>query len=68
MHRKPYRAQDIHATLGDILLGRRRGRHSSREFTVFDSTGLAIHDVALAASLVHHARLHRVGHPVSLFT
>ena len=67
IRRGQYRARDIHATLGDILIGRRRGRRSSRELTVFDSTGLAIHDVALAASIVHHARLHHVGRHVSLF-
>ena len=67
IRRRQFHPRQIHATLGEILLGRRRGRHSSRELTVFDCTGLAIHDVALAASLVHHARLHHIGRPVSLF-
>ena len=67
IRRRQFHPRQIHATLGEILLGRRRGRRSARELTVFDCTGLAIHDIALAAALLHHARLHHVGRPVSLF-
>ncbi len=38
---------DIHATLGEIVDGSRPGREGD-EITVFDSTGLAIQDVAVA--------------------
>ena len=62
-----YRARQIHATLGEILLGRRRGRRSSQEITVFDSTGLATHDVALASAIARRARLHHLGRTVSFF-
>ena len=51
VRRGQYRPQSIHATLGEILAGRRSGRRSAREITVFDSTGLAIHDVALARAV-----------------
>ena len=67
IRRGQYRARDIHATLGEILLGRRRGRRSPRELTVFDSTGLATHDVALGAALVRLARRLGIGHRISLF-
>jgi alanine dehydrogenase len=43
---------DIHAQLGDILLGKARGRTSPEEITIFDSTGLGIQDLA-AGSVVY---------------
>ena len=39
---------DLHANLGEIVAGLASGRTDEREITVFDSTGLAIQDVALA--------------------
>ena len=38
---------DVHATLGEVIEGTRSGREGD-EITVFDSTGLAIQDVAVA--------------------
>lgn len=38
----------IVGTLGDILLGRVRGRRSTDEITVFDGTGLAVQDLQMA--------------------
>jgi len=48
--------KDICATLGAVVAGKRKGRTSLREVTVFDSTGLAIQDVAIA-SLIYKAAL-----------
>ena len=39
----------IHAELADIVAGRKPGRTDETEITIFDSTGLAIQDVASAA-------------------
>lgn len=39
---------DIYAEIGDIVAGRKPGRVSPYEITVFDSTGLAIQDIAVA--------------------
>jgi len=39
--------EQISGTLGDVVLGR-KGRRSEKEITVFDSTGLAIQDLAIA--------------------
>ncbi|MBI4343772.1 MAG: ornithine cyclodeaminase family protein [Candidatus Omnitrophica bacterium] len=64
--RGQFRARDIHATLGEVLLGCRRGRRSARELTVFDSTGLAIHDVALAHAVVARAARAGLGKRLSL--
>ena len=39
---------DVRATLGEVIAGRRPGRSSDEEIVVFDSTGVAIEDVAAA--------------------
>ena len=63
-----FRPRDIHASLGEVLLGRKRGRRSNAELTVFDSTGLAIHDVALGAEAIRRARRHGAGRRVAFWT
>jgi alanine dehydrogenase len=40
--------RDVHALLGDIVAGKKRGRTSSKEITLFDATGLAIEDISCA--------------------
>ncbi|MFL5452403.1 MAG: ornithine cyclodeaminase family protein [Myxococcales bacterium] len=45
------RREDVHAELGDIVAGRKRGRTDDEEITVFDSTGTALQDVAAASSV-----------------
>ena len=49
-----FKLKDIYATLGEIIAGKKKGRASPREVTVFDSTGLAIQDTAVA-SLIYKA-------------
>lgn len=46
------RKEDIYADLSEIVAGRKRGRTSDDEITIFDSTGVAIEDAA-AATLVY---------------
>jgi alanine dehydrogenase len=46
---------DVHATLADVVAGRRPGRTSAEEITIFDSTGVAIEDVAAAAAVYERA-------------
>ncbi|MDM7935591.1 MAG: alanine dehydrogenase [Methanothrix sp.] len=48
--------QDIHAQIGEVLTGRRPGRTSDAEITVFDSTGLGIQDVATGLAVYRRAR------------
>ena len=43
------------AQLGDVLIGTAEGRGSDRDITVFDSTGLAIQDLAIALAAMEHA-------------
>ncbi len=40
--------KDIHAELGEIVAGKKKGRTSDNEITLFDSTGLAIQDISTA--------------------
>jgi ornithine cyclodeaminase/alanine dehydrogenase len=42
---------NVHAELGEIVAGRKRGRTSREEITLFDSTGTALQDVAAAAAV-----------------
>jgi alanine dehydrogenase len=46
------RKEDIYAELSEIVAGRKPGRTSDDEITIFDSTGVAIEDAA-AATLVY---------------
>ncbi|MFC2049583.1 ornithine cyclodeaminase family protein [Chloroflexota bacterium] len=42
------KADDIHATLGEIIVGKKQGRIDDKSITIFDSTGIAIEDIAVA--------------------
>lgn len=42
--------ESVHAELADLVAGRKPGRTDDAEITIFDSTGLAIQDVASAAA------------------
>lgn len=44
---------EISGTLGEIVIGRKK-RESSDEITIFDSTGLAIQDLAIAKIALQH--------------
>jgi ornithine cyclodeaminase/alanine dehydrogenase len=58
--------RDIAATLGDVIRGAKPGRTSEGEVTIFDSTGLAIQDIALASALYERALARQVGVRVEL--
>ncbi len=51
----------VHAELGDLVSGRRRGRSRADEITIFDSSGTGIQDVAAAARAFELARERGVG-------
>ena len=52
--------EDVHAELGEVVTGRKPGRTSVEEITIFDSTGTALQDVAAAAIVYERAvRLNR---------
>ena len=49
------RREDVHAELGEIVAGTKSGRRSREEIIVFDSTGMALQDVAAAAAAYERA-------------
>jgi alanine dehydrogenase len=52
---------DVHAELGEIITGKKRGRVSDAEIIVFDSTGTALQDIAAAAIVYEKAVDKNVG-------
>lgn len=58
--------ENIHAELGEIVSGKKSGRTSRDEITVFDSTGLAIQDVATAWLVYKKAKKVGMGTEVEL--
>jgi len=47
--------RDDVSQLGDVLAGTAEGRKSERDITIFDSTGLAIQDLAIALAAMERA-------------
>jgi ornithine cyclodeaminase/alanine dehydrogenase len=60
------RREHIRGTLGAVLEKAIPGRTSANEITVFDSTGLAIQDAAVARVVHERARRQGLGTPVQL--
>ena len=52
---------DVHAELGEVLLGKKPGRESDDEITVCDLTGLAVQDVVTAQIVYERARKNGIG-------
>ncbi len=59
-------AGDVHAELGDIVVGEKPGRERADEIIIFDSTGTAIQDVASAAIVYERALKRGAGRTVTL--
>lgn len=57
---------DIHAKIGDVIIGNRPARLNSKEITIFDSTGLAVQDIATAWKVYEKAVEMDVGHKMDL--
>jgi ornithine cyclodeaminase/alanine dehydrogenase-like protein (mu-crystallin family) len=58
--------EQVHAELGDVIVGRRPGRTRADEITMFDSTGTALQDVAAAIVVYEQARAAGRGMEVKL--
>lgn len=52
---------DIHAELGEVIAGKKPGRESNNEIIIFDSTGMALQDVAAAAIVYEKAMKAQMG-------
>lgn len=62
--RGEFEVSDLHASLGEIVAGLAPGREGDAEITVFDSTGLAIQDVAVARIVYEEATVRELGRRV----
>jgi alanine dehydrogenase len=51
-----YSPSEIYATLGEIIVGEKPGRKDDRTITIFDSTGVAIEDIAIAKYIYEKAK------------
>jgi alanine dehydrogenase len=51
-----YGIGDIYGTLAEVVAGKKKGRTSGGDITVFDSTGIAIEDIAVARLLFEKAQ------------
>ncbi|GAB6879112.1 alanine dehydrogenase [Halorubrum gandharaense] len=58
--------EDIYGEIGEIVVGNRVGRDDDTGVTVFDSTGLAIQDVAAARVVYEYADDNDNGYPFDL--
>ena len=53
--------EQVHAELGEIVAGRKPGRENDRETIIFDSTGMALQDVAAATIVYERAMASGIG-------
>jgi len=60
--------EHIYAELGDIVAGTKKGRSNEEEITIFDSTGLAVQDIAVAKKVYEKAIKAKVGNSINLFS
>lgn len=58
--------EDIHAELGEILLGLKSGRSSEEEITVCDLTGIAVQDVVTSQLVYERALKEKIGSYVTV--
>ena len=55
--------EDIYSELGDIIIGKKKGRESHKEVIIYDATGTALQDVAAAAFIYEKAIKQNIGYP-----
>ena len=58
----------VHAEIGQILTGEKRGRESDKEITLFDATGLAAQDIAAAHVVYEQAKEKGLGQVINLLS
>jgi len=60
------RVEEIYGTLGEVVTNMKKGRENNEEITIFDSTGLAVHDI-ICAKLVYEKSKGRTMHTFEFF-
>jgi ornithine cyclodeaminase/alanine dehydrogenase len=53
--------EDVYSELGDVILGKKKGRESDEEIIIYDATGTALQDVAAAAYIYEKAVKQNIG-------
>lgn len=66
LHTGLMKESQLAGTLGEVIAGTKPARPSADTITIFDSTGLAVQDLALATILLDAARAQNVGQDVPL--
>lgn len=61
LSKKQLSKKDVYANIGEVVAGRKKGRAKRDEITVFDSTGLAVQDIAIADLVYRKGRKLRKG-------
>jgi alanine dehydrogenase len=51
-----YSTNEVYGTLAEVIVGKKKGRTDNKAITVFDSTGIAVEDIAVARLLFEKAR------------
>jgi alanine dehydrogenase len=59
--------KNIYANLGEIVAGKKKLVRNPKKITIFDSTGLAIQDAAVAHLVYQTAKRRKAGHSIHLF-
>jgi len=66
LRKKVISRRNIHAEIGEVIIGKKKGRVSKDDVTVFDSTGLAIQDAAIAKLIYTTAVKRNIGKRIKL--
>lgn len=61
------RKEEIAGEIGEVIIGKKKGRINNNDITIFDSTGLAVQDVALAFRAYKKALKRGAGIRLKLF-
>jgi alanine dehydrogenase len=61
-----FKLSQIYATLSDIIIGKKKSRIDEKAITIFDSTGIAVEDIAVAKLLYEKAVVQPIGSYISL--
>jgi len=51
-----YSIDELYGTLAEVVVGKKKGRTDNKAITVFDSTGIAVEDIAVAGLLFEKAQ------------
>jgi alanine dehydrogenase len=58
--------EHVHAELGEVVSGKKPGRASAEQITLYKSVGVAVQDAAAAAIVLAKAREHDAGRELAL--